>query len=96
MAVFDLPALAVACNTTQYNGKYGCLYCLDEGVHISGTHMYPPDDDHQLRTSSQQRQWAEEAERTGRAVYGVKGTLILSNSIDIQKQCPVDYIPLAS
>ena len=92
MAVFDLPALAMACNTTQYNGKYGCLYCLDEGVHISGTHVYPPDDDHQLRTSSQQRQWAEEAERTGRAVYGVKGTSVLSDSIDIQKQCPVDYM----
>lgn len=28
LAVFDL--LAMACNTTQFNGNYGCLYCLDK------------------------------------------------------------------
>ena len=92
MAVFDLPALAMACNTTQFNRNYGCLYCLDKGHHVSGTHVYPPSDEHQLRTPAQQRQWAEEAERGGLAVYGVRGTSILSKSIAIPSQCPIDYM----
>ena len=73
LAVFDLPALAMACNTTQFNGNYGCLHCRP-------------------RTSRQQMEWAKEAERNGMAVYGVKGTSILSNSIAIPNQCPIDYM----
>ena len=92
MAVFDLPALAMACNTTQFNRNYGCLYCLDKGHHVSGTHVYPPSDEHQLRTPAQQRHWAEEAERGGLAVYGVGGISILSKSIAIPSQCPIDYM----
>ena len=37
-------------------------------------------------------EWAEEAKRGGMAVYGVKGTSILSNSITIPNQCPIDYM----
>ena len=92
LAVFDLPALAMACNTTQFNGNYGCLYCLDKGHHVSGTHVYPPSDEHRPRTSRQQMEWAKEAERNGMAVYGVKGTSILSHSIAIPNQCPIDYM----
>lgn len=32
LAVFDLPAKAMAMNTSQFNGCYGCPYCLDEGL----------------------------------------------------------------
>ena len=38
MAVFELLALAMACNTTQFNGNYGCLYCLAK-VTMSLAHM---------------------------------------------------------
>ena len=92
LAVFDLLALAMACNTTQFNGNYGCLYCLDKGHHVSGTHVYPPSDEHQPRTPSQQKHWAEEAERGGSAVYGVRGTSVFSKSIDISGECPIDYM----
>ena len=40
-AIFGLPALASACNTTQFNGNYGCLYCLDKGKHHNSVHVYP-------------------------------------------------------
>ena len=40
-AIIGLPALASACNTTQFNGNYGCLYCLDKGKHHNSVHVYP-------------------------------------------------------
>ena len=30
MAVFDLPARAIATNFVQFNGYYSCTYCLDQ------------------------------------------------------------------
>ena len=54
--------------------------------------MYHPNDEHRPRRYIQQQQWAKEAERTGQTVYGVKGTSILSNSMDLVKQCPIDYM----
>lgn len=33
LGVFDLPAKAMAMNIIQFNGRYGCPYCLDEGTY---------------------------------------------------------------
>ena len=30
-AVFDAPAKSLFLNTIQFNGKYGCSYCLEKG-----------------------------------------------------------------
>lgn len=35
----DLPARASIVNMKQYNGKYGCLQCEDEGVPRPTTHL---------------------------------------------------------
>lgn len=64
MGVFDLPARASATNTKQYNGKYGCFYCLDKGVYQNRARIYPPNDSHTLRTTEQMRQWALTAQST--------------------------------
>ena len=43
MGVFDLPAKASATYMKQYNGKYGCNYCTDEGELIArNIGAYPP------------------------------------------------------
>lgn len=52
MAIFDLPAKACAMNTKQYNGKYGCFCCLDEGIMFARTRIYPPQCNHQLRSAA--------------------------------------------
>ena len=36
-AVFDLQAMAMACNIRQFNGYYSCLHCLNKGEHILHT-----------------------------------------------------------
>ena len=36
----DLPARAVVTNMKQYNGRYGCLYCEEEGTTIGGDHLH--------------------------------------------------------
>lgn len=40
----DLPARAMVMNMKQYNGKFGCCYCEDEGSNPPGqaTHRYYP------------------------------------------------------
>ena len=54
MGVFDLPAKATTTNMKQYNGKYGCNYCTDEGELIAkNTRIYPPDAPHHKRAASQ-------------------------------------------
>ena len=63
MVVFDLPAKSSATNTKQFNGEYGCLYCLDKGeiAHNKRARIYPPTAEHLLRTLEQMKQWASMA-----------------------------------
>lgn len=77
MGVFDLPAKSAVTNTKQFNGKYGCFYCLDEGEVHNRARIYPPTGKHELRTTERMRYWALEAEQTGKERYGVKGKAIL-------------------
>uniref|UniRef100_A0A1X7UEC1 Uncharacterized protein n=1 Tax=Amphimedon queenslandica TaxID=400682 RepID=A0A1X7UEC1_AMPQE len=92
MAVFDLPARAAATNTKQFNGEYGCTYCLDKGRIVNRAHIYPPDDNHKLRESKQMKEWAVKAEMLNVSVYGIKGTSVLSDVLEIPVCIPIDYM----
>ena len=92
LGVFDLPAKAAAVNMMQYNGRYGCLYCLDEGIYFPHRRLYLPSDNHRPRNMKDMTKWAKQAIEQGRPVFGVKGPSILSSSIDIVKSVPIDYI----
>jgi hypothetical protein len=93
MGIFDLPAKASATNMKQYNGKYGCNYCTDEGELIAkNTRIYPPDAPHCKRTASQIEQWAKDAEQTGQSVMGVKGKSVFANDIQLPECVPIDYM----
>lgn len=92
LGVFDLPAKALALNCLQYNGQYGCAYCLDSGTYISHRRLYLPQDAHAPRSFGDMKQWATQAEQQGEPIYGVKGPSILSSSINIVTSVPVDYM----
>ena len=92
LAVFDLPAKAMATNIAQYNGYHSCTYCLDEGTHESRRHMFYPEEQHQPRTERHLKECARDAEVSGHSVYGVKGKSILSSHIDIAKSVVIDYM----
>ena len=95
IGVFDLPARAMATNMTQYNGRYSCTYCLDKGEHVSGRHLFLPEEEHETRTIAHVEECAKEAEESGEPVYGVKGTSMLSPHIDITEAVAVDYMHAA-
>lgn len=92
LGVFDLPAKAMALNTVQFNGKHGCPYCLDEGIHVSHRRLYLPNDTHEPRKMRNMIQWADQAEQLDKPVNGVKGHSVLSPHINLIKSVPVDYM----
>ena len=93
MGIFDLPAKASATNMKQYNGKYGCNYCTDEGELVAkNTRIYPPDAPHSKRTASQIEKWAEDAEQLGHSVMGVKGKSVFADDIQLPECVPIDYM----
>ena len=81
VGVFDQPAKAMVLNVVQFNGYYGCPYCLDKGVHKSHRHLYLPTEPHILKIQSDIDKWALQAEEVSKAVYGVKGTSHLRRHI---------------
>ena len=92
MAIFDLPAKAAATNTKQFNGEFGCFYCLNKGKVYNRARIYTPDDSHVLRTPEQMKKWAEEAEINQESKFGVKGFSLLSNYLTFPQCIPVDYM----
>ena len=92
LCVFDLVARPLATNTLQFNGYFGCLYCLDEGVYELKRMLYPPLQDYIKRCKEDMESWATLAERLGKPMYGVKGHSVLSLYIDIVRDIPIDYM----
>ena len=89
--VFDLPAKAMALNIMQFNGYYGCPYCLDKGVHKHKRHLYYPDEPHRIRKQKDIKHWAQQAELTSHPVCGIKGFSVLRPYLPIRR-IPVDYM----
>ncbi|XP_066928812.1 uncharacterized protein [Clytia hemisphaerica] len=86
--VFDAPAKCQFQNIVQFNGEYGCPYCLEPGITVKAgkghTHCYPFNFDSKtghaaLRTHNQTLKHAKEAQKkmmeSGKEVKicGVKG-----------------------
>ncbi len=92
LSVFDLPARAAAVNIMQYNGRYGCLYCLDEGKHINHRRIYLPTERRTPRNDTQMNRWARQAIARKTPICGVKGPSVLSSSISLTKAVPIDYM----
>lgn len=92
MAIFDLPAKASATNTKQFNGEYGCFYCLDKGEVCNRARIYPPNTDCTLRNHEQMREQVLTAERTGTIQCGIKGDCVLAKHIEFPQCIPIDYM----
>ena len=92
LATFDLIAKAMAMKFTQFNGKYGCPYCLDKGTYEMKRTIYLPNDLHESRIFSDVIAWAEMAMQLEEPVYGILGLSTLSDLIDIILCIPVDYM----
>jgi hypothetical protein len=74
----DSPARAKIANSKQFNGKFGCLKCMNSGEKKTRTRIYPYKHDVQLRSSNLYRKQAHEAEILGTPFEGIKGENFLS------------------
>ena len=93
--IFDLVAKAPIVNMIQFNGKYGCLACTHPGSHhLRSRHVYLPNSEPltAARTHAGVMKAAQEAERSGVPVLGIKGTSVLADSLDLVDGIPVDYM----
>ncbi|CAN8002095.1 unnamed protein product, partial [Ixodes hexagonus] len=66
----DAPARAAVLNMKQYNGYYGCTWCLQKGTYLNGKTLTP-------RAS---RRDIESALQQGEPSHGVKGPTPLMNA----------------
>ena len=93
-AIFDLPGLASACNMTQYNGKYGCPFCLHPGQTVESgkgmSRVYKPNQTFEIRSVDSHHNHMQLATRQKRPFFGVKGFCSLSNLIELPTMIALD------
>ena len=83
--VCDLPAKASILNMIQYNGFYGCTFCLSPGIHVDNRHLYP-EIHFEPRTSASYLSSIEPSN------YGVKGPCVLNDVFTIPDSICIDYM----
>ncbi|KAL1417626.1 hypothetical protein MTO96_026679 [Rhipicephalus appendiculatus] len=79
----DAPARALVLHMKQFNGHYGCSFCLERGTFLHGALRYvlPGSDAQEAaseRSTAGMKEDAKEARRCGAPVNGVKGSTALS------------------
>ena len=95
----DLPAKCMVMNMTQFNGKYGCTKCKQEGEVVKTgkghTQVFPFDDliDEPKRNHNEFVQHGEEAFASSKPIFGVKGPSWWANCCsDIINGTAIDYM----
>ncbi|XP_075534237.1 uncharacterized protein LOC142568042 [Dermacentor variabilis] len=75
----DAPARAIMQNMRQFNGHFGCSWCLHPGFVIDGTIKYTIDEPVPDRTMEETIDAMKTAARTGTIVQGITGPTPLMN-----------------
>ena len=98
----DLPAKCLVLNSIQFNGKFGCLKCLQPGVtfHIAArrhTHVYPfccNDPNGPKHSKRQHHLDARNAMSNGSITNGIKGPswLMLLQNYNVVDSTAIDYM----
>ncbi|XP_037269065.2 uncharacterized protein LOC142818140 isoform X1 [Rhipicephalus microplus] len=93
-AVADAPARASMQNVLQFNGYYGCSWCLHPGEFIEGCVKYPVGSTFEDRTAASMLTDMQMAAKMKRSIKGVKGPSPLLNvpGFDIVWSFRPDYM----
>jgi hypothetical protein len=76
--ISDSPARSKVCNTKQFNGEYGCLFCLHPGQNLKRTRVYPYSKNiYRLRDNGTYNLALENLNSKGESYCGIKGTIVL-------------------
>ncbi|XP_065211071.1 uncharacterized protein LOC135839119 [Planococcus citri] len=94
VCVCDSVARPTLQNISQFNGKFGCTYCLQEGTIVENTRIYPKMCIEPLRNLQQHMRDAQKAIEAEKPVNGVKGpsVLLLLPNFDVTQCCSPDYM----
>lgn len=98
VAVCDSVARPMIQNFKQFNGEFGCSYCLQKGTVVEKgqghVRVYPFESDTESRNHGSSLDFAREAIENRTTVKGVKGPSILSliPSVDLIQGCVPDYM----
>lgn len=74
----DLPAKALFLSMNQYNGRFGCQMCVQEGKTVCRTRVYQYEGFPKLRSEEETLTHAQQAYDIQNPVCGVKGPSIMS------------------
>ena len=88
----DAPARAKGFNSSQFNGKFGCIKCEHPTVYFNNRTTYPCLPNIELRTNEMYIKQVEEAERNQMKIKGIKGYSYLSKWIKIPENVIYDYM----
>ncbi|XP_072145539.1 uncharacterized protein [Dermacentor andersoni] len=91
----DSPARASLLNMKQFNGFYGCSWCLEKGTAVERTLRYIPGESAAaLRTHRGMVQDMQDAYEQGRPVHGIKGPspLLQLKGFNLVWCLPPDYM----
>lgn len=72
----DAPARAKFLNTVQFNGRFGCLHCLNPGERVYGKRVNPYSKSISLRSNAAYRQHVKVALEQNKIFKGIKGICI--------------------
>lgn len=101
IATTDTVARPIPRNCCQFNGKFGCNFCLLEGVRVpkgkGNVPVYPESKDGslvELRTLKQHKTDMKLAIETGKMVNGIKGEtpFVIIPKFDYVKACVPEYM----
>ena len=96
----DLPAKAASLKMKQFNGMYGCTICYHPGELINPNKrsergwVYPYRENVRKRKYEEVWSHANNAEASGKEVYGVKGKSVVLDIQKVPEETPLDYMHL--
>ncbi len=90
----DSPGEAKMANTKQFNGKFGCIRCLNSGKRLKRSRIYEYKPNVQLRTNDLYLRQVCEAVKIGKSFEGIKGENILSTFCSFPDSVLIDSMHL--
>ena len=90
----DAPGEAKLANSIQFNGKFGCIRCLNSGKMIKRTRIYAYKKDVQLRSNALYSIQAQTAEHSKVSFEGIKGDNLLSQFCEFPNAVLIDSMHL--
>jgi hypothetical protein len=71
--ISDSPARSKICNTKQFNGEFGCLFCLHPGQSLNRKRIYPYCQSFRLRDNKNYNLALENLNSNDKCYCGIKG-----------------------